>query len=86
MTPYEEELLTRYLPHLNVLGEDGDYADFEDWHQVVRYANGPGAQRTVEEPSKLRCKDVLEAARAFNRPQGKTKTDERCSRPPQFAL
>ena len=23
MTPYEEELLTGYLTHLNVLGEDG---------------------------------------------------------------
>ena len=47
MTPYEEELLTRYLTHLNVLGEDGDFADFEDWHQVVRYASGPGAPRTA---------------------------------------
>jgi len=28
MTPCEEELLTRYLTHLNVLGEDGDCADF----------------------------------------------------------
>lgn len=70
MTPYEEEILTGYLTHLNVLGEDGDYADFEDWHQLVRYANGPGASRTVEEASELRYKDVLEATRVFNRLQG----------------
>ena len=66
MTPYEEELLTRYLTHLNVLGEDGDFADFEQWYQLVRYANGPGAPRTVEEASALRYKDVLEAAWVFN--------------------
>ena len=70
MTPYEEELLTKYLSHLNVLGKDGDFADFEDWHQVVRYASGPGAPRTVEEASELRYKDLLDAARMFNRLQG----------------
>ena len=70
MTPYEEELLTKYLSHLNVLGKDGDFADFEDWHQVVRYASGPGAPCTVEEASELRYKDLLDAARMFNRLQG----------------
>ena len=49
MTPYEEELLTKYLTQLNILGEDGAFADFEEWYQMVRYANGDGAPRTVEE-------------------------------------
>lgn len=30
MTPYKQELLTRYLTHLNILGEDTDFADFEE--------------------------------------------------------
>ena len=75
MTPYEEELLTRYLTHLNVLGEDGDFADFEECYQLVRYANGAGIPRTVEEAAELRYKDVLEAARVFNRLQGTTGSD-----------
>ena len=64
MTPCEEELLTKYLTHLNVLGEDGDFADFEEWYQPVRYAKGPGAPRAVGKGSEPRCKDVLKAARA----------------------
>ena len=51
MTPCEVELLTRYLTHLNILCEDADFADFEEWYQPVRYAKGPGAPRTVEEAS-----------------------------------
>ena len=74
MTPYEEELLKNYLTHLNILGEDGDFVDFEDWYQLVRYANGNGAPRTVEEASELRYKDVLEAARVFNRLTGNTES------------
>ena len=70
MTPYEEEHLSRYLTHLNILGEDGDFADFEEWRLMVRYANGIDAPRTVAEESDLRCRDVLEAARVFNRVQG----------------
>jgi len=27
MTPYEEALLTRYLTHLNILGEDADFEE-----------------------------------------------------------
>ena len=69
MTPYEEELLVKYLTHLNVVGAEGDYADFEAWYQSVRYAQGPGAPRTLEEAAELRYKDVLEAARVFNRLQ-----------------
>ena len=66
MTPYEEELLTRYLTHLNIQGENGDFADFKDWYQLVRYANANGAPEEVPE---LRYRDVLEAARVFNRLQ-----------------
>ena len=29
MTPYEQDLLQKYLAHLNVVGDDGDYPDFE---------------------------------------------------------
>ena len=36
MTPYEEELLFKYLAHLNVVGDDVDYPDFEAWYQAVR--------------------------------------------------
>ena len=39
MTPCEEELLTKYLTHLNVLGGDAYFADFEERYQPVRYAN-----------------------------------------------
>ena len=74
MTPYEEELLKTYLTHLNILGEDGNLADFDDWYQMVRYANGDGAPRTVEEASELRYKDILDAARVFNRLQGTSKS------------
>ncbi len=63
MTPYEEEPLTKYLTYLNILGEDGDYADFEKWHQMLRYANAAGAPRTLEAAAELRYKDILDAAR-----------------------
>ena len=42
MTSYEQELLEKYLAHLSVLGDEGDYPDFEAWYQAVRYAQGPG--------------------------------------------
>ena len=67
MTPQEEELLKQYLTHLNVLSDEGTHPDFEAWYQEVRYAQGPGAPRTLQEASELRYKDVLDAARVFNR-------------------
>ena len=67
MTPYEQELLEEYLTHLNVIGDEGDYTDFEAWYRTVRYAEGPNAPATLEEASEMRYKDVLDAARAFNR-------------------
>ena len=69
MPPYEQELLEKYLAHLNIVGDEGDYPDFDSWYQAVRYAQGPSAPRTLEEASELRYKDVLEAARVFNRLQ-----------------
>ena len=45
MTGEEQELLEKYLTHLNVLGDEGDYPDFEAWYQAVRYAQGPGRLR-----------------------------------------
>ena len=66
MTPYEEELLGKYLAHLNGIDYEGDYPDFEAWYQVVRYAQGPGTPKMLEEASELSCKDVLEATRVFN--------------------
>ena len=42
MTPYEQELLEKYLAHLNIVGHEGDCPDFEAWYQTVRYAQGPG--------------------------------------------
>ena len=67
MTPYEQELLEKYLAYQNVIGYERDYHDFESWYQAVRYTQGPGAARTVEEASELRYKDILDAARIFNR-------------------
>lgn len=40
MTPYEQELLERYLTHLNVLSDEGDYPDFEAWYREMHYAQG----------------------------------------------
>ncbi len=71
MTAEEQKLLENYLTHLSVLGEEGSYPDFETWYQAVRYAQGPGAPTTLQEASELRYKDVLEAARVFNRLQEK---------------
>ena len=31
MTAEEEQTLSAYLTHLNILGPDGDNADFEQW-------------------------------------------------------
>ena len=47
MTPYEQDLLQKYLAHLNVVGVEGEYPDFEAWHQAVGYAQGPGAPRNT---------------------------------------
>ena len=52
-----------------MLGQDGSHPHFEAWYQEVRYAQGPKAPRTVIEASELRYKDVLDAARVFNRLQ-----------------
>ena len=65
MTGEEQELLEKYLAHQNVIGDEGDYPDFEAWYQEVRYAQGPGAPATLEEASELRYKDILDAARVF---------------------
>ena len=69
MTGEEKDLLKRYLAHLNLLGDEGSYPNFEAWYQEVRYAQGPGAPGTLEEASELRYKDVLDAARVFNQLQ-----------------
>ena len=57
MPPYEQELLEKYLAHRNVIGDEGDYPDFESWYRTVRYAQGPAAPTTLEEASELRYKD-----------------------------
>ena len=69
MTGEEKDLLKKYLTHLNVLGKDGSHPHFEAWYQEVRYAQGPNAPQTLMEASELRYKDVLDAARVFNRLQ-----------------
>ena len=43
MTPYEEELLTKYLTHLNVVDEDGDFADFADFEELYQLVATPTA-------------------------------------------
>ena len=65
MTGEEQDLSEKYLAHRNVIGDEGDYPDFESWYQAVRYAQGPSAPRTVQEASELRYKDILDAARVF---------------------
>ena len=72
MTPDEQELLGKYLAHRNVIGDEGEYPDFESWYQAVRYAQGPGAPTTLGEASEMRYKDILDAARVFNRLQEKS--------------
>lgn len=67
MTEHEQQLLEKYLTHLNILGDEGCYDSFEEWYQQVRFARGHGAPLTLEEASELRYKDVLAAARVFNR-------------------
>ena len=46
MTGEEQDLSEKYLAHRNVIGDEGDYPDFESWYQAVRYAQGPSAPRT----------------------------------------
>ena len=74
MTPYEQELLEEYLTHLNVIGHEGDYPDFEAWYQAVRHAQGSSAPTTLQEASELRYKDVLTAARYTNQLQESTRS------------
>ena len=42
MTSEEQELLEKYLSHLNVLGEEGTHPNLDCWYLEVRYARGPG--------------------------------------------
>ena len=69
MTSEEQELLEQYLTHLNVLGDEGTHPSIDAWYQEVRYAQGPNANQSLEEDSELRYKDILDAARVFNRLQ-----------------
>ena len=78
MTGEEQELLEKYLAHLNVLGPEGYYPDFEAWYRTVRYAQGPAAPTTLEEASELRYKDVLNAARVFNQ-LARKQQNQRCN-------
>lgn len=65
LTGEEQELLEKYLTHLNVLGPEGFYPNFEAWYQEIRYARGPSRPQTVAETAELRYKGVLEAAKLF---------------------
>lgn len=67
MTDHERAILMQYLVYLNVLGPEGAHETFHDWYHEVRYARGADAPRSLEEASELRYKDVLQAARVYNR-------------------
>ena len=67
MTPYEEDLLAKYLTHSNVIGYEGEYPDVEAWYQAVRYTQSPEAPQDLVDSAELRYKDVLDAAQVFNR-------------------
>ena len=41
MTGEEKDLLKKYLAHLNSLGPEGFYPNFEAWYQEIRYAQRP---------------------------------------------
>ena len=69
MTSEEQELLEQYLTYRNVLGDEGTHPSIDAWYQEVRHAQGPNAPQSLEEASELRYKDVLDAARVFNRLQ-----------------
>ena len=43
MTGEEQELLGKYMNHLNILGEEGTHPSIDAWYQEVRYALGPNA-------------------------------------------
>ena len=43
MTGEEKDLLKKYLAHLNILGPEGFYPNFEAWYQEIRYAQGSSA-------------------------------------------
>ena len=65
LTGEEQELLEKYLTHLNMLGPEEFYPNFEAWYQEIRYAQGPSTPQTVAETAELRYKGVLEAAKLF---------------------
>ena len=65
MSNEEQKLLEKYLTHLNSLGPEGFYPNFEAWYQEIRYAQGPSTPQTVAETAELRYKGVLEAAKPF---------------------
>ena len=67
MTPYEEELLARYLTHRNDIGYEGEYPVVEAWYQAVLHAQSREAPRDLEDSAQLRYKYVLDAAQVFNR-------------------
>lgn len=67
MTDHERAILMKYLIHLNKLGPEGSYDTFYDWYQEVRYSRGAYAPQSLEEASELRYKDILDAARVYNR-------------------
>ena len=69
MTSEEQELLEQYLTYRNVLGDEGTHPSIDAWYQEVHHAQGPNAPQSLEEASELRYKDVLDAARVFNRLQ-----------------
>ena len=43
MTIEEKKFLKKFLPHLNILGDERTHPHFEAWYQEVRYAQGPSA-------------------------------------------
>ena len=41
--------MEQYLTHLNMLGGEGDYTNFEARYQAVRNAEGPSAPFALQE-------------------------------------
>ena len=83
MAPYEEELLTKYLIHLNILGEDGD---FEEWYQLVRCADGPGPREPWRKRRNSATGMSWRPTGSFNRLQDKRTAVCRRSGLPQLTL
>ena len=69
MTSEEQELLEKYLSHLNVLGEEGTHPTSTPGTWKCATPAAPAAPRTLQEASELRFKDVLDAARVFKHQQ-----------------